>query len=131
MSAIRRLIGIIIIIVSLIAVIIAFFGLRYGHGVIDGLAVGFSDVTDLSSETFVVIEDSLSLIKDTVAVVSDNLVTVEQSALDVAKTLTETKPLLEQVSTIVSATVPDSMEQIEDAAPNLIQIAGAISINIS
>lgn len=122
----KRLLGLIIIVVSLIAVAISVAGTLFAQNVVDGLSVGFGEVSTLAFDSFEAATDSLNLVKSTVEEVNGSLVTVEKSAVDVAKTLDDTQPLIVQVTDIVSESVPESLEALEQASPNLIQIAGSV-----
>ena len=123
---IKRVVGLIIIVVSLIAVAISVAGTLYAQRVVDGLSVGFGEISTLALDSFDAATDSLLLVRATVEEVNGSLVTVQKSAQDVAKTLDDTQPLIVQVSDIVSESVPDSLDALEAASPNLIQIAGSV-----
>jgi len=123
---IRRLLGMLMLLVGLSGVGASYVGARMGHLAVEKIAAELVDALDLMTQSLNTIGDSLLLAKGTVAEVSRGLDTVEAAAGDLAGSLDETQPMLDQIGTIVSKDMPDSIELMQAAFPAMAQVAGVI-----
>lgn len=126
MKLIRSLLGLIIILLSVGAIVLSAWAYTQIDPVLNGTVSTLGDLTSLAIQSVETAEDSLLLAKDTVVDVTDTLGTVEKSALDMAQTLTDTQPFLSEIQVIVSETVPDSIDALNEASPDLIEVAGVV-----
>lgn len=123
---IRRFVGLIIIIVGLGGIILSVIGLRAAPQLIDTIGDSLEANLVLVSESLDTVQETLLLAQSTVGEVTGGLDTVEESAVHLSQTINQTQPLLDQVSTIASDDVPQSLDAIQAAIPDLVQIAAAI-----
>lgn len=123
---IQRLIGLILILISLTGIAIAIIGSQLSYQILDALGLGMTDGLSLTSQTLDMVQETLLLTKDTAVTVSDGLVTVSQTADTLGTSLSETQPLLDQFSTIASDDFPASIEALQAAIPNIAQAAAII-----
>lgn len=122
----RRLAGIILLFVGIGGVILAAFGFTQVDQAVDSVAFVLDDTISLTTESLGTVEESLILAQTTIEDVNAGLDTVESTAVNLADTLQNTQPLLEQVTLIASQDAPDSIEAVQDAIPAVAEVAGVI-----
>ncbi|GAB4266069.1 MAG: hypothetical protein Kow0080_06950 [Candidatus Promineifilaceae bacterium] len=123
---IKRIFGGILLFVGISGMALAAAGVRLGRQAVDSLGQTTLDSLTLLGDTLATVEDTLLLAKQTVDDVNTSLDTVSDTAVSVSQTVRQTKPLLGQVSTVVGEEVPDSLESLETAVPDIVAVAGAI-----
>ncbi len=123
---IRRLVGLIIIIIGLGGIMLSVIGLRAAPRTIDTIGDSLEANLVLVSESLDTVQETLLLAQSTISEVTGGLDTVESSAVHLGLTLDQTRPLLDQVSTIASDEVPQSLDAIQATMPDLVQVAAAI-----
>lgn len=122
----RRIIGIIMLLLGLVGLAISGAGIYFGRQAIDNAFGGIDSSLGLTSESLDTAVDSLELAKTTIGDVSTGLDTVEEAALNISKTITDTRPLLDQVSVVVAQDAPASIEAMQQAIPNIAAVASTI-----
>lgn len=122
----RRIIGIVMLVLGLVGLVISFAGVYYGRQLVDNFFGGIDETLTLTLESLDTAVDSLELTKATIDDVNSGLETVEGAALNISKTVTDTRPLLDQVNVVVSQNAPNTVEAMQLAIPNIAQVAGAI-----
>ncbi|MEW5988432.1 MAG: hypothetical protein AB1791_17520 [Chloroflexota bacterium] len=127
----RRVIGIIMFILGLVGVVISVAGIIYGRQAIDQFGGGLDNTLSLTSDTLNTAVDSLELAKTTIGDVNNGLDTVGVASSSIAKTITETRPLLDQVGEVVTQDAAASVEAMQTAIPNIAQVAGAIDSTLT
>ena len=70
--------------------------------------------------------ETLVLIKSSIADVNAVVTTAETTADNLAQSVSDTRPLLNQIGVVASEQVPDNLETIQEAFPGLEQVAGVI-----
>jgi hypothetical protein len=128
---IRRLVGLIIIIIGLSGIVLSVAGMRAAPGLIDTISDSLEANLVLVSESLDTVQETLLLAQSTITEVTGGLDTVEESAVHLGQTLNQTRPLLDQVSTIASEEVPQSLDAIQATLPDLVQVAAAIDDTLS
>jgi len=123
---IRRFVGLVIIIVGLGGIVLSIIGLRAAPRTIDTIGDSLEANLVLVSESLDTVQETLLLAQSTVGEVTGGLDTVEESAVHLGQTINQTQPLLDQVSTIASDEVPQSLDAIQATLPDLVQVAAAI-----
>lgn len=126
MSIFRRIIGLLLIIVGLVGLIIAGAGAYFAGQAIDAGVTGMNSALDMVGTTVDTTTASLKNVQATLTEVGSTLDTVSQSTGNLSTTLTDTQPLLDQLTTMTTETVPNSLDAVNQAVPNLAGIAGAI-----
>lgn len=122
----RRIIGIVMFLLGAVGLVISVAGVYYGRQLVDDLFKGTDDTLALTIQSLDTATDSLELTKATIGDVNAGLETVEGAALNISKTLTDTRPLLDQVGVVVSQNAPQTLEAVQGAIPNIAEVAGAI-----
>jgi hypothetical protein len=123
---IRRLVGLIIIIIGLGGIVLSLIGLSAAPRLIDTIGDSVEANLVLVSESLDTVQETLLLAQSTITEVTGGLDTVEETAVHLGQTLNQTQPLLDQVSTIASDEVPQSLDAIQATMPDLVQVAAAV-----
>jgi methyl-accepting chemotaxis protein len=111
---------------GIVGLIISIAGVYFGRQWVDNLFSGVDETLTLTLQSLDTAIDSLELTKATISDVNDGLETVEEAALNIGKTITDTRPLLDQVNVVVSQNAAQTVEAMQLAVPNIAEVAGAI-----
>ncbi|MCP5094771.1 MAG: hypothetical protein GY943_04385 [Chloroflexi bacterium] len=122
----RKLSGLVLLLVGLAGVVLAVGGFVVSERVVDAVVAALDSTLGLTGDSLVTVEDTLTLAQTTIDDVNVGLETVEETADSLAQTISETKPLLDQVGQIASNDAPDSIESVQAAIPNVAEVAGVI-----
>ncbi len=122
----RRLLGVLILIITLGGIGLAILGARAGHQLVENMATNLNETLRLTSQNLDIVSESLLFAKSSLTDVNEMLETAETTADDLGQTVSSTQPVLRQISNVTSEQVPDSLEVIEEAFPSLEQVAGVI-----
>jgi hypothetical protein len=123
---VRRIIGFVMLVVALIGILISIAGTYIGFQFVDSIGAALDQTLTIASDALGTTSETLSLTKRTVEQAEEGLGTVVTTAENLATTIDETRPLLDQVTTVATGSVPDSLAAVEDTIPNLVEVAGAI-----
>ena len=127
----RRILGLLILLIGISGVVIAVVGLNMSHQLLDSIGLQVNSGLQLTSEGLDNVNETLLLAKDTVADVNLSMNTIHTTTLDLAETMNETRPLIEQASVVTTEQVPDSIEAVQEAIPALTEVAGTIDNTLS
>jgi methyl-accepting chemotaxis protein len=130
MSIFRRILGILMMIIGIVGLIIAVAFGYYGRVAVDSVAAGLNSTIAVLQTTVGTTVDSLVSVKSTLNEAQTTVDTVSDTVGNLSTTLFDTQPLLEQVTSIATETVPDSLEAVQGAIPNLAGIAGSIDTTL-
>lgn len=122
----KRVLGIVFILIAIVGLLLSFGGIIVGQRAIDGFGVGLGQSLQLTADTLDNVQETLLLTKATVDQVGSSLDTVGQTALNVSTTLSSTQPLLAQVTQVATGDVPESLDSVQSAIPDVAEAAGAI-----
>ncbi len=123
---IRKLIGTVIILISLIGVALSIAGTRKAPSVINAVGASLDNTLALTVESLDTVQDSLALAKRTVEETNNGLDSVSALAADLGTTMEETRPLLDEVTAVTSEDVPASIRTMQAAIPNMAEAAAVI-----
>src|SRR5690606_32014285 len=115
----RRIIGIVMFLLGAVGLIISVAGVYYGRQFVDNMFQGTDDTLALTIQSLDTATESLELTKVTIGDVNAGLETVEEAALNISKTITDTRPLLDQVGVVVSHNAPQTLEAVQASIPNI------------
>lgn len=101
-------------------------GIIIGQRLVADLGEGLEANLTLTLDGLDTVNESLILTKSTVGNVSDGLATVEDTAENVSVAIDDTRPLLQQASTVTTQRVPESIETFQEGLPALIEVAGTV-----
>lgn len=122
----RKLIGFLLLLIGLVGVALSIAGVYFSDQLVAALGGGLDSTLKLTADSLVTVEDTLELAQTTVGDVNAGLDTVGVTADDLAKTLADTRPLLDQVSQVATEDVPGNIEAMQATIPNMAEVAGVI-----
>jgi len=123
---IRRILGLIIL---LTALVIFSAGLYAAYTVDDALTevgAGIRDNLALASQSLDTARNTLALSRDTFSDVNGGLGTAVAATANASLTVRDSRPLIDNVGVVVTQEVPEAVEGIQNALPNMIEVAGGI-----
>jgi hypothetical protein len=121
-----RVIAVFLLLVGIVGIGIAIVGVVFGYQVVDALGESLDETLALTSESLNTVTDTLLLTKKTVAQTGQAIGTVSETTDSVAQMLVDTQPLLDDVSQVTTVDVPNSLDAVQGAVPNLVAVAGTI-----
>ena len=122
----RRILGLLMLLIGIGGIGIAILGAQTGHQLVDRVGTNFEQTLTLTSDSLDTVSETLVLAKSSIADINTVVTTTGTTANNLATTVEDTRPLLEQISTVATDQVPDSLETVQDAFPSLEQVAGVI-----
>lgn len=131
MTLIKRLIGLLMVVGGLLGLALSVGGVLYGNQGIDQLGQQLLVPLDTTNQSLQTTVDALIVAKNTVQDVNNTLETVEETAGDLAQTITDTTPLLDEVTAIVTVDVPNSLATVQETLPNVASVAGTVDDTLS
>ncbi len=127
----RRILGVIILLVSLIMVAILLAGAFFVGQAVDTVGDGLDNVIALTVDTLDTVSATLEQTQDTIAEANNALDTAAEATVNLAKTVSDTQPLMESMTKVVAEDVPDNIEAIQATIPNITQVAGVIDTTLT
>lgn len=122
----RRFLGLLMLLIGIGGIGIAVIGARLGHQLVDRVASNFEATLQRTSGSLDLVSETLALAKSSIVDVNAVVDTAGTTAENLATTVSDTRPLLDQISTVATDQVPDSLETVQNAFPSLEQVAGVI-----
>jgi methyl-accepting chemotaxis protein len=126
MKMYRKIVGVAFVLIGFAGLALSAAGAFMSRQIIDDLGGAAENALALISESLDTVDDTLILTKQTVGEVTEGLDTVGLAAVNLSDTINDTQPILEQVTQVAARDVPDSLETVQAAIPNVAQAAGAI-----
>jgi len=123
---VRRLLGLVIIITALLGVGLSVAGIVLGHEALDRVGDRLDAGLDATSSTLDNLEQTLELSKDIVDQVVASMVTLEQAALDASKAIDDTRPMITDVSGLVTGDVADGLESVQETLAPVVDVAETV-----
>lgn len=122
----RRILGLFMLVIAVVGVILSVAGTYVVWNMIDGLGDSIDTTLVLTSDSLDTVAESLLLTKSTVEDVTNSVDTVEETTANLSTTISDTRPLLNQVSQVATQDVPNSLEAVQETLPNVAAVAGSI-----
>lgn len=122
----RRLLGLFMLLIAIVGIILSVAGTYVVWNMIDGLGDSIDTTLELTSDSLDTVADSLLLTKSTVEDVITSVDTVEETTANLSTTISDTRPLLNQVAPVATEDVPNSLEAVQGTLPNVAGVAGSI-----
>lgn len=126
MGFFKRILGIVISLVSILGIVVGVGGAVLTQ---QGVPIAQDSVSQLLSTVVSGIDpatETIMTVRNTIEEASRGLETVERSAVDMAFAITSTEPVLDEVRFVLGESVPASIETVQTALPNLIEVAGTV-----
>ena len=123
---IRRILGLIILLTALAILGGSIYAAITVGDALAGLGAGIRDNLAVASQTLATARNTLVLSRDTFSDVNGGLGTAVAATANASLTVRDSRPLIDNVSGVVTQEVPEAVEGIQDALPNMIEVAGVI-----
>ena len=122
----RRILGFIMLLTGLAILALAFTGAYFAGDVLGSLSDGLTNSLALATQSLDAARDTLALARDTLNDVNGGLGTAVAATANAGQTLDGSRPLLDNVTAVTTQEVPEAVEGIQAALPNMIQVASVI-----
>jgi methyl-accepting chemotaxis protein len=126
----RRILGIVMLLIGILGVGLSVWGTVTGRRIVDDVGASLETTFDLTVQSLDTVEDSLVLSKTTLNQLHNSLDTVETTLDVLSQTVGDSRPLLIEVAQVTSHDVPDSIEAVQAAIPNMAEVAGTIDATL-
>jgi ABC-type transporter Mla subunit MlaD len=123
---IRRIVGVLFIIIAIAGWVIAYQGTKVTNQFIDNLAMSMDNALQITTDTLTNVQSTLGVAKQTLTDLGTTLTTMETTASDMAASIDDAQPLIDEVNTVVTQDVPTSIESVQNALPSLVEVATVI-----
>ena len=122
----RRLLGLIILLVSLILVGLLLGGAFFVGQAVDSVADGLDNVLALTADTLDTVAATLEQTKVTIAEANNALDTATEATINLNRTMSDMQPLMESTTKVVAEDIPSNIESIQAAIPSIVQVAAVV-----
>lgn len=127
---IRRILGFFMLFIGLSGVALSIGGALVTRRLVDNVGQALDQSLQRVSGSLDTVLDTLDLTETTVGDVNGSMETVGAAAVNLAQTINQTRPLLDQVNQIASNDVPDSIEAVQETIPTVAEVAGTIDTTL-
>ena len=122
----RRLLGFIILFTGLSILVISLIGAFYTRTVFAGISQTVQSTLDLTRQSLSAARGTVELVRDTVDDISGGLETAVAATSDASRSLADSRLFIENVSGVTTREVPEAVEGIQSALPDIIEVAAII-----
>jgi hypothetical protein len=122
----RRLLGLIILLATSVVLIILFAAAYYFGPALERISNGVDNGLVLTVETLETVSATLAQTQAVLVSINASLDTASQTTANLSKTVSDTVPLLDQVAVVVSDQLPENIEAIQAAIPNIAAVADVV-----
>lgn len=123
---IRRIVGLLFIIIAIVGGIVAYQGLQLTNQFIDNLTLAMNNALQITTDTLDNVEETLLVSRQTLTDLSATLTTMETTAGDLSTAVQDAEPLIDEVSQVIAEDVPESVETLQGTLPSLVEVATVI-----
>jgi hypothetical protein len=123
---IRRFLGLIVLLTALVILGGSLYAAYAVGDTLAGLGVGIRENLALAAQSLDTARTTLTLSRDTFSDVNGGLGTAVAATANASRTVRDSRPLIDNVSGVVTQEVPEAIEGIQNALPNMIEVAGVI-----
>lgn len=123
---IRRILGSIMLLTGLAILIVSLAGMYFVGSAIDDIANGIRNTLTLTSQSLNAARNTLDFAMETLGGVGEGLAAAVQATGSAAQTMADSRPLIGNVSGVVTQEIPEAIEGIQGTLPNIIQVAAVI-----
>lgn len=123
---VKRILGIVLLLVGASGVVFSVAGFVLLPRAIDETAVALTNSLRQAESSLEQVVSSLLLTRATVRDVNRALETVTANTVLLQRTLDDSQPLLGEVAAVTSEDLPDSIEALQRAIPDMAQVAAAV-----
>lgn len=123
---IRRILGLIMLLTGLTLLVASMAAAYFAGEFLDNFATSVTRSIEVASGSLDTARDTLELARDSIGDVDGGLATAVDATAGAAITLNDSRPLLDNVAAVTTQEVPEAIEGMQTALPNMIEVAGVI-----
>ncbi len=127
---IKRILGLIILLTALVILGGSLYAAYVVGDALAGLNAAIRDNLALASDSLATARNTLTLSRDTFSDVNGGLGSAVAATTNASRTVADSRPLIDNVGVVVTQEVPEAVEGIQNALPNMIQVAGVIDTTL-
>jgi len=127
----RRLLGLIVLLVSVILIALLIGGAFFVGQAVDAVADGLDNVLTFTTDTLGTVSLTLDQTKATIAEANNTLDTAAEATINLSRTVSNMGPVMDSTTKVVSQDVPGSIEAIQATIPNIVQVAGVVDLALT
>lgn len=127
----KRVIGIIMIIIGLTGIGVSYVGVTVGGQIVDQIGNGIDETLALLLETMENTGETLTATRATIESSAETLETVQALTTNLATTVEDTEPLLVHTNTMLTQDIPASLDEVQETIPTLVAVASSIDDTLS
>lgn len=128
---IRRILGFIMLLTGLTILVISLAGMFYISSLLDDLTGSIRNTLTLTTQSLDAARSTLDFLMETTGDVGSGLAAAVEATGKAADTMSDSRPLIDNVSGVVTQEIPEAVEGIQSALPNIIQVAAVIDNTLS
>jgi hypothetical protein len=122
----RRILGLVILLATTVVLIALVAAAYYFGPALDQVSTTVDNGLALSVETMETVSATLVQTQSALVSVNDSLDTAAQTTANLSTTVADTIPLLDQVSVVITEQLPENIEAIQMAVPNIAAVATVV-----
>lgn len=122
----KRIIGVILIVIGVMGIGVSIAGVQIGGQVVDQIGTGIDNTLELLLGTMENTHETLAVTRATIATSADTLETVQTLTTNLTTTVADTEPLLIHTNEMLTNEVPASLDGVQETIPTLVAVAGSI-----
>jgi len=122
----RKVLGIIMLVIGLAGIVLSISGAVAGRRLIAGIGDTLDANLRLTIQSLDAVNESLTLTRQTIREIGIGLDTLAVTGEQAASSLEDTRPMVEQISQVLSDDVAGSLETFQERLPDMVEVAGAI-----
>jgi hypothetical protein len=123
---VRRIFGFIIFLIGMTVLILSLLGAFYAGRLVDSLTGGVTNSLMLATQSLDTAGDTLALARDSISAARDGLGATAATLSSTSQSLTDSQTMIDNISGVITQEVPEGIEGVQTALPNIIQVAGII-----
>lgn len=127
---IKRILGLIMLLTGLILLLSAFAGAFFVGDAIGRLTERITTSLEVAGQSLAAAGDTLTLTRDSISDVTGGLTTAVDATASAARTLEQSRPLVDSVTAVTTQEVPEAVEGMQAALPNMIEVAAVIDTTL-
>jgi methyl-accepting chemotaxis protein len=122
----RRILGAVMLLIGILGFALSMVAATNAYRLVDNIGSGLETSLVMASQNLDTAKETLLLAKMTIGQVNEGLDTVGDAAINVSQTISETRPLLNQITQVASHDGPNSVEALQVVMANMAQVAAVI-----
>lgn len=123
---IRRILGLIIILTAITLLAVSIAGAYFIGDALENMANGIVQTLEVASHSLETARGTLALARNSISEMDGGLQTAIDATAGAAQTLSDSRPLLDNVANVTTQEVPEAIEGMQTALPSMIEVASVI-----